>query len=58
MYRPPSNTDDIFTESILGIKHKLSLEKEKRELIISMDYNFNLLNSTEHKKHNISWILC
>ena len=40
----------MFTESILRIKHKLSLEKEKKELIIGMDHNFDLLKSMEHKK--------
>ena len=30
MYRPPNNTDDIFLESILSIKHKLSTEHEKK----------------------------
>ena len=50
MYRPPNNSDEIFTESILGIKHKLSLEKEKKELIIGMDHNYDLLKTMEHKK--------
>ena len=50
MYRPPNNQDDAFTEAILKIKQKLSMEKEKKELIIGMDHNFDLLKSSEHKK--------
>ena len=50
MYRPPNTKDDTFTDSILKIKHKISLEKERRELIIGMDHNYDLLKSTEHKK--------
>ena len=49
MYRPPNNTDDTFLESILSIKHKLSTEQEKKELIIGMDHNFDLLKSSDHK---------
>ena len=49
MYRPPNNKDDVFTEAILKIKYKLSLEKEK-ELIIGKDHNFDLLKSMEHKQ--------
>ena len=48
MYRPPNNKGDVFTEAILKIKHKLSMEK--KELIIGMDHNFDLLKSSEHKK--------
>ena len=50
MYRPPNNKDDAFPEAILKIKHKLSMEKENKELIIGMDHNFDLLKSLEHKK--------
>ena len=50
MYRPPNNNDDVFTEAILKIKHKLSLEKENKELIVGMDHKFDLLKSMEHKK--------
>ena len=50
MYRPPNNTDDTFLEAILNTKHKLSIEKEKKELILGMDHNFDLLKSSEHKK--------
>ena len=50
MYRPPNNTDDTFVESISNIKHKLSSEQEKKELIIGMDHNFNLLKSADHKR--------
>ena len=50
MCRPPNNQDDVFTEAILKIKQKLSMEKEKKELIIGMDHNFDLLKSSEHKK--------
>ena len=50
MYRPPNTKDDIFTDSILKIKHKISLEREKREIIIGMDHNYDLLKSTGHKK--------
>ena len=50
MYRPPNTKDDIFTDSILKIKHKISLDRVKREIIISMDHNYDLLKSTEHKK--------
>ena len=50
MYRPPNNTDDIFLESILSTKHKLSTEHEKKELIIGMDHNFDLLKSSDHKR--------
>ena len=50
MYRPPNNTDDIFLESILSTKHKISTEHEKKELIIGMDHNFDLLKSSEHKR--------
>ena len=50
MYRPPNNTDDTFLESILNIKHKLSSEQEKKELIIGMDHNFDLLKSSDHKQ--------
>ena len=53
MYRPPNNNDNVFTEAILKIKHKLSLEKENKELILGMDHNFDLLKSTVHKKHSI-----
>ena len=50
MYRPPNSTEDIFLESILGIKHKLSKERERKELIIGMDHNYDLLKSSEHKR--------
>ena len=50
MYRPPNTKDDIFTDSILKIKHKISLDREKREIIIGMDHNYDLLKTTEHKK--------
>ena len=50
MYRPPNNTDDTFLESIIGIKHKLLKERERKELIIGMDHNFDLLKSSEHKR--------
>ena len=50
MYRPPNNTDDSFLESILKLRHKLSITKEKKELIIRMDHNYDLLKSNEHKK--------
>ena len=29
MYRPPNTKDDVFTDSILKIKHKISLDKKK-----------------------------
>ena len=57
MYRPPNNTDDIFLESILSTKHKLSIEHEKKELIIGMDHNFDLLKSSDHKRTQYFWIL-
>ena len=50
MYRPPNNTDDTFVESILKIKHKLTLDQEKKEIIIGMDHNFDLLKSSDHKR--------
>ena len=50
MYQPPNNTNETFTESILEIKYKIALEKEKKELILGMDHKYNLLKSTEHKK--------
>ena len=50
MYRPPNNTEDIFLETILSIKHKLLKEREKKELIIGMDHNYDLLKSSEHKR--------
>ena len=50
MYRPPNNTDDTFVESILKIKHQLTSDQEKKELIIGMDHNFDLLKSSDHKR--------
>ena len=50
MYRPPNNTDDTFVESILKIKHQLMSDKEKKEIIIGMDHNFDLLKTTDHKR--------
>ena len=43
MYRPPNNTDDSFLEAILKLRQKLSISKEKKELIIGMDHNYDLL---------------
>ena len=34
MYRPTNNTEDTFLETILSIRHKLSKEHERKELII------------------------
>ena len=50
MYRPPNNTEDTFVEAILSIRHKLSKEHERKELIIGMDHNYDLLKSWEHKR--------
>ena len=50
MYRPPNSTEDTFLESILSIKHKLSKEHERKELILGMDHNYDLLKSSEHKR--------
>ena len=47
MYRPPNSIEGGFITEIMEVICKIN--QEKRELVLGMDHNSDLLKSTEHK---------
>ena len=47
MYRPPNSNEGSFVTEIMEVICKIN--QEKRELILGMDHNLDLLKCAEHK---------
>ena len=46
LYRPPNTTECSLVDDLNELSHKV---KQKKEMILGMDHNLNLLKSSEHK---------
>ena len=50
VYRAPNTSEGKFREHIDKICKKASLEKDKKELVLGMDHNLDLLKGHEHQR--------
>ena len=47
MYRPPNSKENEFTTALIDILHKI--KSKRKEIILGMDHNLDLLKSAHHK---------
>ena len=55
MYRPPNSNEGSFVTEIMEVICKIN--QEKRELILGMDHNLDLLKCAEHKLNFLNCLL-
>ena len=48
--RAPNTSEVKLTEHICDVNNKIKLEKGKKELVLRMDHNLDLLKSHEHHR--------
>ena len=50
IYKSPNTNDDKLKLHLVEICNKIKQEKQKKELVIGMDHNMDLLKSHEHRR--------